>query len=314
MDTSKLIGQNWKAAYAHIGSLLLVVALFYHYGSARKHATAQTFRYAIPIPNAPLLGHNPIGGTSCNSNNSASAGQGQCNTEAVFAPPTKTFSFNVIYGTLAFFAITAFAHIYYATDALGSGKYSSYIAQGWNPYRWAEYAVSASIMTVLIAYELGIKDSNHLLSLVFMNVALQACGYLVEHALIQPRIDTTTVKGATAVGWFLLAGMWIPILASFYYIYKDIKDNYKGIVEPSNAPNPGQPVKIPGFVWFIVIVQLLNFASFGFIQLGQVRNALSGNPKPFSVYEKRYLFLSFAGKLGLAGGLAYGLIFRTRKC
>jgi heme/copper-type cytochrome/quinol oxidase subunit 2 len=168
-------------------------------------------------------------------------------------------------------------------------------------------------MTVLIAYELGIKDSNHLLSLVFINVAMQACGYLVEHSLIQPRIDATVVKGATTIGWLLLAGMWLPILGAFYYIYKDVRDNFSGITEQT-GPDAGKPIKIPGFVWFIIIVQVINFSSFGLIQLGQVRSALSGAKVPYITYEKKYLWLSFVGKLGLAGGLAYGLIFRTRTC
>ncbi len=47
---------------------------------------------------------------------------------------------------------------------------------------------------------------------------------------------------------------------------------------------------------------------------GQVKDYLKGNPKPFEVYERKYIFLSFAGKLALAGGLGYGLILRTASC
>lgn len=307
--------KNWNAAYAHIGSFLLVVLLFSHYSASHSHAKATTFRYTIPIPDDSAHGHTPLGGTSCNSEGKVlSPVSGQCQTDSVYAPPKKTWSFNVIYGCLSFFAITAFAHIFYATDGFNTGRYTSVIEQGWNPYRWAEYAASASIMTVLIAYELGIRDSNHLTSLVFINVAMQACGYLVENALIQPSINRTTVKGATTIGWLLLAGMWIPIIYAFWSIVNDVNLNFKDINEPSGSPSAGKPIKIPGFVWFIILVQVINFASFGLIQAGQVRDALSGLQKPYAVYEKKYIFLSFAGKLALASGIAYGLIFRTRKC
>jgi hypothetical protein len=300
--------KNWLAASAHIGSFLMVVILFNIYGASQSHTGAQTFRYTLPNPT------NPVGGQSCNSNGKAQEKlSGQCQTDPIFGPPKKTFQFDVIYGVLLFFAITAYAHIFYATDGFNTGKYSRVISEGWNPYRWVEYGLSASVMTVLIAYELGIKDSNHLMSLVFINVAMQTCGFLVENALIQPHINPTAVKGATTVGWLLLLGMWVPILYAFSTIVKDVNEYFKGKTEP-DGPAAGKPIKVPGFVWFIIIVQLFNFSSFGLIQMGQVRDTLAGRPKPYDVYESRYLTLSFAGKLALASGLAYGLLFRTRDC
>lgn len=308
--TLTLEKKNWYAAAAHLGSFLLIIILFNVYSNSQKHAVAQTFRYTIPKPD------DPVGGPQCNTNGEAfpSDFSGQCNTDPILAVPKKSFKFNVIFGVLMFFAITAFAHIFYATDGFNTGKYSEVISQGWNPYRWVEYAASASIMTVIIAYQLGIRDFNHLTSLVFMNVAVQTCGFLVENALIQPKVNFTTVKGATFIGWLLLLGIWIPILYAFYSIVEDVKYNFEGKVEPPGSPDAGNKIRIPSFVWFIVIVQVINFSSFGFIQLSQVRNALSGIRKPYSSYESGYLTLSFAGKIALAGALAYGLIFRTKDC
>ena len=307
-----LFRKNKYAALAHAGSFLLVIVIFNYYSESKKHAKAQTFRYAIPNPS------DYVGGTSqCNSTNELldqSAVAGRCQTDSKYAPPIQNGSFNVIYGTLMFFLITAFAHLFYATDGFGSGRYSEVISEGWNPYRWVEYAASASIMIVLIANQLGVKDRDHLLSFVFMNFALQACGFLVENALISPLksggINTTTINGATAIGWCLLIGTWIPILYAFSAIYNDINKNYSTF----NDPDTGDKIKIPGFVWFILIVQILNFSCFGFIQLGQIKDAYTGTLKPFEVYESKYLTLSFAGKLGLASGLAYGLLFRTKGC
>lgn len=305
-----LMKKNWQAAAAHIGSFLLVIALFNYYSKAQKHAVAQTFRYKLFNP------VTPANGAACNSNGAALPGNfsGQCDTDPVYAPPKKSLKFNSITGVLLFFAITAFAHIFYATDGFGSGSYSAAVNAGWNPYRWLEYGASASIMTVLIAYQLGIRDTNHLTSLVFINLAMQLCGFLVENSLIQPSINATAVNGATAAGWLLFMGMWAPILYAFWTIVSDVNTIFEGQVEPAGSPAVGKPIKIPGFVWFIIFSQVINFGGFGIVQWGQTRDALAGSPKPFSVYESRYLTLSFAGKLALASGIAYGLLFRTRNC
>ena len=293
--------ENQYAAAAHIGSFILLIILYNYFSNSQVHATAQTFRYKIPSK-------IPEGGTTCNSNFTVQTEiAGECVTDYVYAPPEKVITFNVIYGCLIFFMITAFAHIYYATDGFGSGSYNASIQQGWNPYRWYEYAASASIMTVLIANSLGVRDQGHLISLVFINVALQACGYLVENALIQKDINLTTVKGGTLIGWTLLLGMWIPIIYAFIKIYQDVKNL-------DLLDGDGNPVRIPKFVWFIIAVQIFNFCSFGFIQLWQVTSSLSGKIIPYETIERKYLLLSFAGKLALAGGLAYGLIFRTKDC
>lgn len=311
-----LFHKNWNAAYAHIGSFLCVVLLFSYFSKSHSHAVADTFRYTVPIPEAPtsIPPHTPLGGLTCNSDGVAQTSvSGRCSTRTVFAPPKKTWSFNVIYGCLAFFAITAFAHIFYATDGFNTGKYSAVVAQGWNPYRWVEYAASASIMTVLIAYTLGVRDSNHLTSLVFINVALQMCGFIVENALIQGSVNMTTVTSVTVTGWTLLLGMWIPIIYAFWTIVNDVNINFKGVTDVG-VGSTGKPIRIPGFVWFVIIGQIINFCWFGVIQLGQVRDAMRGTMKPFEHYESKYIYLSFVGKLALGSGLAYGLIYRTRKC
>lgn len=310
----KLSKKNFTAALAHLGSFLILIVLLMSYKTPTKYIQGETFRYAIPIPNDPANGHIPVGGNTCNSNGYSlvpiNSQSGQCNVNPAYAPPMKKLSFNIIYGCLLFFAITAFAHLFYATDGFGSGKYSKVISEGWNPYRWVEYGLSASIMTVLIANTLGIKDFNHILSLVFINVAMQVCGFLVENALIQREINTTTIKASTFAGWVLLSGIWIPILIAMRDLFKDVKDNYTGILDPVT----NKPIEIPTFVWIIIFSQIINFSCFGVAQLLQVRDGLNNKLKPFEVYESRYLTLSFVGKLALAGALSYGLIFRTKDC
>ena len=70
---------------------------------------------------------------------------------------------------------------------------------------------------------------------------------------------------------------------------------------------------MPWFIWVIVITQFINYALFGLIQWRQKSNRFKDNYN-YIDYEKMYLRLSFTGKAALAGGLGYGLLFRTKDC
>ena len=66
---------------------------------------------------------------------------------------------NLKYLIVAFFAITSLSHLAYATDFGGRGYYSKAIlGRGWNPYRWFEYSISASIMIYIISRVSGTKE------------------------------------------------------------------------------------------------------------------------------------------------------------
>ena len=291
---------NTYAGYAHLGSLIIIGIIYLSLPKTHKYAKTQTFRYQLPSV-AQATG-------TCNSDEQATLISGKCRVNTPYPPPLKAGSFNTIYGVLIFFALTAFAHLYYATDGFKTGAYSAALLKGWNPYRWAEYGASASIMTVLIATQLGIKDANHLTSLVFINLALQMCGYVVEAGILSDTREV--VKGASIAGWLLFLGMWGPIIYAFYTVYDDVNKKYGTKIDPDT----GKKVAIPAFVWSIVIFQLFNFLSFGLIQGGQVRDYFKNKSKPFDFYERKYIFLSFTGKLALACGIGYGLILRTASC
>jgi len=304
MADMQLAKRNWQAAGAHTLCFMTLLVLYLYYKNSQKFAEAETFRYALPTP-------DDINST-CNSNRYDSNGEvGKCSKDVIYAVPKKTsLRFNIIYGCLFFFGFTALAHLFYATDGFNTGAYTSVVKSGWNPYRWVEYGISASAMTLLIGYSLGTKDAATLMSLLFATASLQTVGYVVESSIKAKNLNRESIIAATVGGWLLLGSIWGPIVYNFKNVIKDIKDNYSNEIDPST----GQPVKLPSWLWFIILVQIINFSGFGVIQLNQVRRALGGNPKPFSEVEMQYLFLSFAGKIGLASGLSYGLLFRTRDC
>ena len=268
---------------------------------SQRHAIAQTYRYTLPEV-------DQLGAGKCNSDPTNTQGSGQCTTSYAYAPPHKIFRFNIIYGVLFFFGITALAHFFYASDS--NGIYSSVIAAGWNPFRWIEYGISASVMSILIGYALGVRDGAHLISLGLVTAAMQANGFVVEGALKKAVPNIPVILGATASGWLAFAALWLPILYNFITLYMDVQGHYKDEIDPDT----GKRVQIPFWVWFIVVVQLFHYARFGMVQLKQIMGVLRGMPMDFIDVERMYVILSFTAKLSLAGGLGYGLLLRTRNC
>ena len=301
MVLAKLTKLNWIAAGAHVASFALVLVCFLVWTQSRPHTNAQTYR--ATLPDADELG---VG--ACNSDPVANT-PGKCTTTYAYAPPHKIFRFNIIYGVLFFFGITALAHTFYATDGFGKGVYTRVIREGWNPYRWVEYGISASVMSVLIGYSLGVRDGMQLISLALVTAGMQANGFVVESALRKP-LNKAIAQGATVAGWLAFAALWTPILYAFITLYMDVNAKYKDQVDPET----GKRVQIPFWVWFIVIVQLLHYAGFGWVQFGQLSKALRGIPQAFTDVERKYLMLSFSAKLSLALGLGYGLLYRTHAC
>lgn len=301
-----LLGQNRSACYAHITSFIFLLGMYFMYSNSRSFATANLYRTSLPTT-AQLNSTCNSSGEIVNEDNAV----GKCFTEPVQGLPKDTgVKFNIIYGAASFFAITAFAHAFYASDGFGTGAYTNALIQGWNPYRWVEYGVTASIMSVLIGYVLNTNTLPNLFSYFFMTAGLQAFGYIVESTIKNQSVNRNTIIGATIGGWLVFIALWAPMLYQFWSANNDVNENYKNVVDP----NTGKRVQIPSYVWFIVFIQLLNFGSFGLVQLDQVHHLLKGTPTNFLKVESRYLTLSFIGKLALASGLSYGLIFRTKDC
>jgi hypothetical protein len=165
----KLVKLNKYAALAHAVSFVGVLCLYLLYTNSHPFATAVVYRNAL-AKQSELE-------TTCNTTGNivTGGGAGQCITDPIQGVPIKTkISFNIIYGCLFFFALTAYAHIFYATDGFGRGSYSKVVAEGWNPYRWAEYGISASVMSVLIGYALGVTDLAQLAN--FAGLAIGSAG------------------------------------------------------------------------------------------------------------------------------------------
>jgi len=299
-----LLKRNKYAALAHIISAGILLYLYYKWPASNTRSSIDAYRYQIAGPTTP---------DTCTSTGIVPADPDQCSVEIVYQAPTTTVSINVVYGALAFFLFTAAAHYFYGTDAFGSGNYSNAIAAGWNPYRWYEYAASASLMSVLIGLVDGTRDSGTLISLVGLTASMMFNGYAVE-SLLRGRgpvsqISKDAIYGSTYAGWISYISLWVVLLYSFGTLVSDVNRLYAG-----QSGTDGKPIKVPAWIWFVVIFQAIYYASFGYVQFSHIKKRLSGEAFSYESIENSYITLSYFAKLSLAGGIGYGLVFRTKDC
>jgi hypothetical protein len=287
-----LYGFNWAAAFFHFVGLVTLVIAYQHWNGS-KYSFFTLYRYQVEGPPS----------------------SGPVNLECELVPPglpAPTFQFNVLYACMAFFAITVGAHAFYATDAFGTMAYSRALLQGWNPFRWVEYALSASIMIAAIGAADGTVDTPTILLLFTSTMALMFNGYSAESAMRGrgplPVWATDTVKASMISSWLLFFGSWAVIFYNFGYLVTDVNDLYKNTLTPS-----GKKVQVPLWLWYVVIAQFTYFLSFGAVQFIQMGNR-SMEGYDYIPYERSYIALSFFSKLSLASGLGYGLLWSTKSC
>jgi uncharacterized membrane protein YciS (DUF1049 family) len=218
---------------------------------------------------------------------------------------------NLKYILAAFFAVTAISHLLYATDFGGRGYYSKEIfGRGWNPFRWIEYSISASLMIYIICVASGTKEQVTAISTALITPSLMFQGFTVEGLLHQnelqdwsegkfkmkPEVESLLLWSNFIPAWFLYFIHWYIILSNFSKITKEAKDE-------------GKPVD--SSVVFMVWSQLVFFGMFGLIQTYQVyrwTTAKKGRLEwGYIEYEKIYIALSAITKLALAGTVAYAL-------
>ena len=312
VDEVKLLHYNKKACWVHIASLVGLFLAYNVWNASKKYSTRNAYRYQLagPPPDTSPPPFDPSLETPLICTTDPVAPEpGQCTTEPNYQAPKKVFSFNVIWACFAFFAFTAVAHAWYASDH----GYITNVRQGWNPVRWLEYAVSASLMTVIIGLVDGADDAALLWALFLMTAAMQFCGYTTEAVLKQPgRVNATAIMGSATTGWLLFIGLWSILIYCFLNLVNDVDTKYKGVTQ-TEGPQAGQPIKVPSWIIIVILIQLVNYALFGGIQFQHIQERLKG-PVDFIKYEHKYIALSYIAKVGLAAGIGYGLIFRVKNC
>ena len=154
------------------------------------------------------------------------------------------FDVRVGIAVAVFLGLAALDHLLTATVARRA--YESDLRRGINRFRWVEYSVSATLMVLLIAAYSGITEITAVIAIAGANIAMILFGWLQEKFNPPGRSETTM-----SPFWFgTLAGLapWVAIW--FNVLTAD---------------------EVPGFVYGIVVAELVFFFSFGLNQWLQYR-------------------------------------------
>ena len=204
-------------------------------------------------------------------------------TESIFPETVAFIDANLPLLVAGFLFISAFAHTAIATVLYD--RYIEYLDRGMNPYRWYEYAVSASLMIVIIGMLAGIWDLGTLVALFGLVAVMNLSGLLMEQ-----RNESTEETDWTPYWVGVLAGIvpWIVIAITFI-----------GTVVASGG-------EFPEFVIYIYISIFVFFNLFAlnmalqYLEVSKWKNYLFG--------EKTYVVLSLVAKSVLAWQVYFGTL------
>jgi hypothetical protein len=185
--------------------------------------------------------------------------------------PEALFDVPIGWAVAVFLALAALDHLLTATVC--RGVYERDLRHGINRFRWLEYALSATLMVLLIGFYAGVTTVNAVIAVIGANVGMILFGW-IEEVMNPPGRAVTTMLPF----WFgTLVGVtpWLSI-----------------------AYNIVAAETVPGFVYGIVLVQAVLFFSFGLNQWLQYREV--GRWSDYAYGEKAYLVLSLVAKSLLA--------------
>jgi hypothetical protein len=191
------------------------------------------------------------------------------------------FEVRFAWAVALFLLLAASDHLLMVTPRIRSW-YESNLLKGVNYARWAEYAVSASVMIVLIGLLTGLNDLYAVIGIFGVNASMILFGAVMEQVNV----------GREKVNWLpfifgCVAGIvpWIAIVTAV-------------AMAATNADSEG----VPGFVYGIIVSEFLFFNCFAVNQWLQYRGRTTGTGR-FANYlygEKVYLVLSLVAKSALA--------------
>jgi hypothetical protein len=182
-----------------------------------------------------------------------------------------------------FLLLSAVAHGILST--VGYGWYVKNLKKGMNPLRFYEYALSSSLMIVLIGMLVGLWDLGALILIFALNAAMNLFGHLMEL-----HNQTTEKTDWTSYIYGVFAGIIPWIVIAWYFI---------GSVNSSDA-------KPPDFVYAIVPTLFVFFNIFAVNMVLQYKKV--GRWKDYLYGERVYIILSLTAKTVLAWQIFAGTL------
>ena len=182
-----------------------------------------------------------------------------------------------------FLLISALAHTLIATVLYD--RYLAHLARGSNPYRWYEYAVSASLMIVVIAILAGVWDLGTLVALFGLVAVMNLCGLVMErHNGTSDELDWSSYTVGSLAGLVPWAVIGIALLGSILAASGDV----------------------PEFVIVIFASIFVFFNAFALNMILQYREV--GPWREYTFGELGYVVLSLVAKSALAWQVYFGTL------
>lgn len=178
-----------------------------------------------------------------------------------------------------FLFLSAIAHFLVVLPRIND-FYNSRLEKGINYFRWFEYALSSSVMIVIISMLFGGKDIGTIVAIVGLNATMNLLGLMME---IHNRTTRKTNWTAFIIGSFTGAIPWIVIL--LYFLGSAVK-------------TPDVLEQIPWFVYAIFGTYFVLFNLFPVNMVLQYKKI--GRWKDYLYGERGYIILSLVAKSLLA--------------
>lgn len=199
------------------------------------------------------------------------------NPEAFELVPDPEILYELPFGpaVAAFLLISAVAHFYLAT--IGYDRYVSNLKRGMNPVRFYEYALSSSLMIVLIGMLAGVWDLGAIILIFGINAMMNLFGIMMEL-----ENQNTQKTNWIAFVYGSIAGIipWIVIV--IYFV---------GSVNTGDA-------KPPAFVYAIIPTLFVFFNIFAINMVLQYKKV--GRWRDYLFGERVFIILSLTAKTVLA--------------
>jgi len=197
--------------------------------------------------------------------------------EAFALVPDPRVAYNLRFGPAValFLLLSAIAH--FSLGTFGYKWYVKNLKQGMNPARFYEYALSSSLMIVLIGMLVGVWDLGALIAIFGINAMMNLFGVMMEL-----HNQTTEKTDWTSFIYGCIAGIvpWIVIVVHFL---------------SAIASGDAQP---PGFVYAIIPTIFVFFNIFALNMWLQYRKI--GRWEDYLFGERFYIILSLLAKTALA--------------
>jgi hypothetical protein len=191
--------------------------------------------------------------------------------------PDPQLAYELLFGpaVAVFLLLSAIAH--FSLSTFGYRWYVEKLKQGMNPARFYEYALSSSLMIVLIGMLVGVWDLGTMIAIFGINAMMNLFGIMMEL-----HNQTTKKTNWTAFIYGCIAGIvpWIVIVMYFL-----------GALGSAGA----EP---PGFVYAIIPTIFVFFNIFALNMLLQYKKV--GPWKDYLFGERVYIILSLTAKTALA--------------